>query len=105
GPQFGRIHQVAGTAGMHHQPGVGQVLQQQAGTAGVVEVNVGDDYPVDVFRSQIAVFQRRQQAGHTGVGASIDKGGAAVLFDQVGGVEMVAAKTGVDHGDAVVEAV
>ena len=43
-----RVHHVRGTARMHDAARVGQVLHEQARTTGVVEVNVRQEYVVDV---------------------------------------------------------
>ena len=46
GPQQRRVDHVAGTAGMHHQLRVRQLRDQLAGTAGMIQMHVGEDQPV-----------------------------------------------------------
>ena len=58
---------------------------------------------VDRLGRQAGGVERRQQARHRVVGAGVDEGGAALLDDQVGGVEARAMKAGVDDVDAVIE--
>ena len=73
------------------------------GAAGVVEVHVRRDHVIDGLARQAERFQRGQQARHREVGAGVDEGRAAVLDDQVGGVEHRAMEAGVDGEDAVAQ--
>ena len=67
----------------------------------MVEMDVGRDHQVDRVAAQPGGGERGEQARHRVVGAGVDEGGAAVLDDQVGGVEARAVKAGVDDVDAV----
>jgi len=102
--ELGRVDQVAGAARVDHQPGPRQVLHQQAGAAGVVEVDMGRDDQIDRIDRQAQARQGRHQVRHRVVGPGVDEGGAAVLDDQVGGVEVRPEEGGVDDVDAVRQA-
>ena len=80
-----------------------QLLHQQARAAGVVEVDVGRDHVVDRVGAEADALERGEQARHRVVGAGVDEGGAAVLDDQVGGVEARPVKARVDDVDAVAD--
>jgi hypothetical protein len=69
----------------------------------VVEVNMGDDHVVHRIARDAEHLQRPQQPRQRILGAVVDEGGAAVLDDQVGGVEARAQEAGVDRVDAVTE--
>ena len=88
-------------ARVDHGAGIRQLLEQGAGAAGVVQMDVGEDQPVHVGRREACGFQPAQQRRHRVRGAAVDEGGAAVLDDQVGRIEQRAVETGVDDMDAV----
>ena len=78
----------------------GDIFKITGITAGMVEVHMGGDDVVHGIAGQPQVIQGRQQARHREVGAGVDEGGAAVLDNQVGGVEQRPVKAGVDDVDA-----
>ena len=80
---------------------VGQLLQQQPGAAGVIQVHVGQEDVVDRAARDAELGERRQQVRHRVVRADVDEGGAPAVHDDVrGGVARVQV-LGVDGGDAV----
>ena len=101
GLQPGRIDHVPRTVRMHGEGGVGQLAHQRPGAAGVVQVHVGGDHPVDVGRLQAVRLQRRQQARHALAGPGVDERRAPALDHQVGGTEPRPHVSGVDGDDAV----
>jgi hypothetical protein len=78
-------------------------LHEQAGAAGVVQVHMGEHQPVHLRRRAPGALQCRQHRRHGQAGATVDEGGAAVFDDQVGGIEIVALKGGIDGVNAGVE--
>ena len=102
-PQRRRVDHVPDTARMHPQQCVRQCLHQQAAAAGVVQVHMGGDDPVDRVARQAQGLKRRQQPRHGEVGATVDEGGPPFMHQQVGGVEAVAVKAGVHGVDAVAQ--
>ena len=67
----------------------------------MIEVYVRDQQPVDIGCRESDIGKRSHQMGNRMVGAAIDEGSAAVLDDQVGGIEVIAMERGVDGVDAV----
>ena len=86
---------------MYHQLGVRHQTHQLAGTASVVEVDVGEEDVVHILRPQTLGGQGFQYEGHGGVDAGIDDCPVAVFDDEVDGVEALAKKSGVERADAV----
>lgn len=64
GNQPGRIDHVRRAARVQHRLCVRQLLHQQAGAAGVVQVHVGQQQPVDRVHTQAGVRQRLQHGRH-----------------------------------------
>jgi hypothetical protein len=83
------------------QGGLGQGLHQQAGAAGVVEVDVGGDDVVDHLGRQAQRIERGQQARHGVVGAGVDKQRAAAFDHQIGRIKLRPVKARVYGVDAV----
>jgi hypothetical protein len=73
---------------MDQHPCPGQLLHQRADAAGVVQVHMGGNHPVDLIPAQPQRIQGSQQAGHGQAGAGVDEGRVAVIDDQVGRIEM-----------------
>ena len=90
-----------GAARVHRDAGVRQLLEQRAGAAGVVEVDVGEQHPVDRGARDALGVERREQVRHRERGAGIDERRAAAVDDQVAGVEPRAHIVRVDRRDAV----
>ena len=83
--------------------GIRQVLHQQAGPAGMVEMNVRQENKVDVGDIEALLTQRIQQQRYGIVGAGIDERAAALFDDEVTGVLQRAQIFSVDGDDAIVE--
>ena len=93
--------EVCGTARVHGDPRVRQALDERAGAAGMIEVDVGQEHPVDVRGLETAARERGEQQRHRESRARIDEGRAAAVDDQVAGVEPQPQVLGVDRGDAM----
>ncbi len=87
---------MAGAARMHHQTRLRQLRHQFAGAAGMVQMHVGQDQPVDIRGCQSGIVQGLHQTWQGMPGAAVDEGRASVLHDQVGGVEGWPVETGID---------
>ncbi len=102
GPQFRRVDHVPCAARMHRQPCVRQGGHQPAGAAGVIQMHMGEDQPIDIGNRQSGLGQGLHQPRLRVVGAAVDEGAASVLDHQIGGVEVRPLEAGVDGVDAVV---
>ncbi len=100
GNQPGRVDHVRRTARVQHCLCVGQLLHQQAGAAGVVQVHVREQQPVHRVNGQTRVGQRLQHRRHRQAGATVDERGAVVFNDQIGRVEVGTLEAGIDGVDA-----
>ena len=99
--QLLRVDHVRGAARMQYGLRVGQLVHQQAGAAGMIEVYVCQENIVDRTRVEVLLAQRIEQQRHAGVGAGIDKRGAPVRDQQVARVEQRPDVVGVDGRDAI----
>ncbi len=68
---------------MHHQFGIGESFHHDPGAAGMVEMDMGEDHVVHRIRAEAARFERSQRLRHDLEVGGIDKGRAALAFDQV----------------------
>ena len=87
GNQFGRIGHVSSPTRMYHGARIGQRLHQQAGTTRVIQVDVGQKHVVDIGRIERPTIEGFEQTGNARVGAGVDERAAAVVRDEVTGVE------------------
>ena len=97
------VDHVPCAAGVHQQLRVRQRLHQQAHTPSVVQMHMGRDHPIDGAAGQAQRLQGLQQTGHAEIGAGVDEGGAAALHDQVGRIEVISVKAGVDGKKALAQ--
>ena len=88
---------------MHDTTGVRQVLHQQARTTGVVEVNVCQEYVVDVGDVKVVLLQRTEQQRDAVINPGVDERRATLLDDQVAGILQRTRVLGIDGDDAIVE--
>lgn len=86
---------------MHDDARVRQVAQQFAGTTGVIEVDMGQDQPVDMLAQYRLRLEFRRQRRHGMIGADVDEGTMAALDDQVDDVKPGSVKACVDRRDAM----
>ena len=84
-----------------NQPCPGQMLQQLAGAARVVEMNVREDDPLYGLWLEPLRREGCEQPGNRPVGAGVHEGGSTVLHDEVACIEARTLKAGIDEGDAV----
>jgi hypothetical protein len=103
GDQPRRIDQVARAAWVHDQPGPGTGRHQRPGAPAVIEVDVGRHHVIDVVGRQPELPERLEGARCGEAGPGVDERGAAILDDQVEGIECRADVAGIDAGDAVVK--
>jgi hypothetical protein len=101
GDQPRRIDHVLRAAWVHHQPRIGQLLHERTRAAGMVQVHMGQDQPIDVGRLQPGLRHAGQQVRQRMAGAAVDEGASAVLHDEVRRIEMIALERGVDGMDAM----
>ncbi len=102
GEQRRRIDHVSRAPRVHGHARVGQVCQQQARRAGMVQVHMGQDHVVDLLGCDVAGTQRRDHARHRGAVRGVDDRGAPVLDDQVDRGQHRSLVAGVDRADPVV---
>ena len=69
--------------------------------AGMIKVNVGQEYIVNVGWVDVLLLQSLEKQSCCGRGACIDDGGTPVLNDQVDGVKLRPHVISIDCGDAV----
>ena len=74
---------MARTTWMHRKPRVGQLLHEQAGTAGVVQVDVGKNDPFNPSWLQARVLECREHARHRIIRTGIDHRGTPVFNNDV----------------------
>ena len=86
---------------MHHAAGIRQLLHQRARPARMVEMDVGDEHPVNVAWLQAAGRERRHQVRHRVGGTGVDEGSPTAVHHQVAGVEPRPDVVGIDGGDAI----
>lgn len=87
------------TARMHQRLRIGQVLQQGPGTAGMIQMYMGQDQPLYLRRRQPGRLHRGQHLWHRQRGAAIDQGAALRLDDQIRCIELHTTKAGIDGVD------
>jgi hypothetical protein len=77
------------------------MAHEPTSATGVVEMHVRQENVVNVCRIDVLVAQTRQQIIDTIVDTGVDECGAAVLQDQVAGIEQGGSKARIDRGYAV----
>ena len=88
---------------MHGQLGVWQLTHDLARTAGMIEVDVGDDDVIHFVPSNAFGIQFGKQEWNRIIGADIDESRTPALDDQMAGIKLRPMKAGVDGRDAVFE--
>ncbi len=78
---------MAGAPGMHDGMSIRQFPHQFTGTAGVVEMNVGQENILNIADIPIQLLQGLEQKFHAVIRASIDKSGVSIFNHQVAGIE------------------
>jgi hypothetical protein len=78
---------------------------QRAGTAGMVEMHVGEDDVIHRLARDPHRGQCRQHARHRGIDGGIDQRRTSFVFDHMHRVEQGANEAGIDGMDAVAEMV
>ena len=91
------------TAWMDNQLGIGEGLHHGAGTAGVIEMNMGRDHVSHLRRIELQFGQRHQCIGQRMVGAGFDEGRLAVVDNQVDRRHARSQVVGVETVDASAE--
>jgi hypothetical protein len=97
GDEPGRIDKVRGTAGVQHGPGVRQGADHLPGTAGMVEVHMGEKQEVDLLAGNAEFVQGGEQPGGCRGGPGVHERRATVLDDQVTRRQSGAHVQGVDQ--------
>ncbi len=64
-----------GTARVHNATGIGQLLHEESGAAGMIEMDVREEHEVDVGNLKIALSQRVDQQRDAVVRSGVDEGG------------------------------
>ena len=101
GDEFVRVDQVRRAARMQVGARVGQLAQQRARAAGVIQVHVCEQQVVHRRARDLEHLQRLQQVRHREIRADVDEGGAPAVLDQVrGGVSGIQVLR-IHGGDAV----
>jgi hypothetical protein len=67
----------------------------------MIEMNVGEDQPVDMLRIQTRFSKRIEQPGHRVIGAAIDKGAMPVMDEKVSRIESGSDEAGIDSVNVV----
>ena len=88
------IDEVRGAARMQHGLSPRQFAQQRAGAAGVVEVDVGQEQPVDRVTLDAESLERGEHVRRRQRGATVDDRGPAAVRDHVDRVEAPLARSG-----------
>src|ERR1700754_179114 len=101
GDENRRVDHVPRATRMHGEHRVGQVSHEFTGTTGVVEMDVGEDHPVDIARFEVGRGQGVEESRQGMRRATVDERPAAPFHHEVGGVERGAAEAGVDGVDTV----
>ena len=88
---------------VQHAPGVRQDLHQLAGTAGVIEVDVGEEQVVHLVPGDAELVERGQQPRRGWGGAGVHEGGATLVHHEVARREPGPHVKRVDQVDAVAQ--
>jgi hypothetical protein len=82
---------------------IGQLPHENARTAGVIQMHVCQKHEVDRCAVDAEFLERREQIRHRMCRAGIDKGGTAVLLNDMRGRHPEAYVLGIHRGDAICE--
>ena len=103
GSEAARVDHVGRALGMDHQAGVGARRHQGAGSAAVVEVDMGRDDEVHMLRGQAQVGDHAEQTRDGVGGARVDEGKPVRGTHQVAGGETVPVEAGLEAIDTLVD--
>lgn len=77
-----------------------KVLEQSACAAGMIQMNVSQEYVVNVGRVDVLLLQGSEELSRCGRGSGVDDGDAPFLNNKVDGVELRPYVVRIDCGDA-----
>jgi hypothetical protein len=82
---------------------VWQVLHQQAGTAGMIEMNMCQEDKVDIGSVEVLLLQRIEKPRHGIVRARVNKSTPAALYDEVTRILQRPEVLGINGENAIAE--
>ena len=100
GNEFRRIDHVRGAARMHQDLRARQRCRQPAGAARMVQMHMREENIIDVGRIDAFGGEGAEQIRNGEMRAGVDECGAAVIDDEVTGIEPRAQMLGVDRKNA-----